>query len=443
MATSTLLDALRQAHDRLRIAPVEGWGMASDAELRELLAITTELRQGVERHAAMAAGEVARRSLPEHGLDGFAQRAGHRTVEEFLRAETGVTARDAAATARVGIIAGSGGVLGGAIVNGRVSVAAADAIHAGLGAATEAVPAELLEQATERLCDDADSLDPDRLQRRARELRDELDEAGVADREAQRRAARSLRLIRQADGMTRIIWLLDPESASVVTEVYDRATSPRRGGPRFVDPGRRAAAAAIHDDPRTTEQLASDAFTELLRQSAAVDHAVLLGGGEPAVRVLVTAAALEAGAGHGVLEGGESASMATVERLACAGGVLPVILDEAGQVLDLGREQRLYSRQQRRALAVRDGGCMWPGCDRPPSWTEAHHIRHWARDHGRTDLADGILLCRHHHLRLHDERWEIERRAGRYWLSPPPGRGGGRVLLETKSRAVRELLAAR
>jgi len=304
----------------------------------------------------------------------------------------------------------------------------------------------LLEQATERLCGDAKSVDPDRLHRLAREVRDELDEAGVADREAQRRAARSLRLVRQADGMTRIVWLLDPESAAVVTQVYDRATSPRRGGPRFVDPEQHAAASAISDDSRSTEQIASDSFTELLRQSGAVDRNVLLGGGEPAVRVLVRATALETGTGHGVLESCEAVSIVTIERLACAGGVLPVLLDGAGQVLDLGREQRLYNRRQRQALAVRDGGCMWPGCERPPSWTEAHHIRHWGRDHGRTDLADGILLCRHHHLRLHNENWQITRRAGRYWLERPLSRGGDRegagTLLETKSRAVREFLAA-
>jgi len=443
MTPTALLDAMRQAHDRLRVAPAEGWSAATDAELRQLLAASTALRQVVERHAAFGAGEVARRSQPELGLAGFAQRAGHRTVEEFLRVETGVSARDAAATRRVGQIAGAGGVLGRAILNGSVSVAAADAIQAGLGEPTAAVPPELLDQATERLCVDARLVDPDRLQRRAREVRDELDEAGIADREAQRRQARSLRLVRQSDGMTRIVWLLDPESAAIVTEVYDRATSPRRGGPRFVDPEQRAAASALRDDPRSTEQVASDSFTELLRQSASLDPAVLTKGGEPAVHVLVTAAALESRSGHGVLESGESVSIATVERLGCAGGVLPVILDAAGQVLDFGREQRLYTRNQRRALAVRDGGCMWPGCDRPPSWTEAHHIRQWARDYGRTDLADGILLCRHHHLRLHNDKWEIVRRAGRYWLQPPPGRegGGSEALLETKSRAVRELLA--
>ena len=94
------------------------------------------------------------------------------------------------------------------------------------------------------------------------------------------------------------------------------------------------------------------------------------------------------------------------------------------------------------ALAIRDGGCLWPECDRPPSWTEAHHIDRWS-DGGRTDLDRGVLLCRHHHLRLHNEGWTIHTRAGRYWLHPPPGTDRPGALLVTKSRAIREHLARR
>jgi hypothetical protein len=96
-----------------------------------------------------------------------------------------------------------------------------------------------------------------------------------------------------------------------------------------------------------------------------------------------------------------------------------VTFDRDGQCIDLGREQRLYSALQRIGLAARDGGCRWPGCDRPASWSEAHHINQWARDHGKTDLADGILLCRHHHMLLHNNHWEITRTGGSYWLHPP------------------------
>jgi hypothetical protein len=70
-------------------------------------------------------------------------------------------------------------------------------------------------------------------------------------------------------------------------------------------------------------------------------------------------------------------------------------------VLDLGREQRLFSKAQRVAMVLRDQGCRAEGCDRPPSWTEAHHLtKPWAEG-GRTDLKDGILLCGHHHRLAH------------------------------------------
>lgn len=109
MTTSKLLTALRAARDGLTSAPVSGWAGASDPELSELIALAASLRQTVERHAALGAGEVARRSTVEHGFSGFAQRAGHRTVEEFLRVQTGVTGRDAAMSVRVGALATADG----------------------------------------------------------------------------------------------------------------------------------------------------------------------------------------------------------------------------------------------------------------------------------------------------------------------------------------------
>src|SRR5690606_10666397 len=140
-----------------------------------------------------------------------------------------------------------------------------------------------------------------------------------------------------------------------------------------------ARADGIEQDERSVEQIASDAFTELLRQAATIDDNVLVGSGTPAVRVIVSAEALGSGSGHGVIEGsGEAVSIPTVERRVWATGAQPVTLDPSGRVLDLGREQRLYTRRQRIALAVRDGGCLWPGCQRPPSWCEAHHIDPWS-----------------------------------------------------------------
>lgn len=326
-----------------------------------------------------------------------------------------------------------------ALADGTVSVAAADSIRSGLGQASENVPVSALAAAARQLCTEAPSLDADRLFKRARQLRDEMDAAGVADREAERRDRRSLRLTQLPDGMGRLVWTMDPETLATVKEIYDRATSPKLGGPRFRTEDE-AAAERILADPRTAEQLASDDFAQLLRAGAAADTSLLLGSGAPAVRVLVSASDLAARSGHGYFEGQhDPVSITTVERIACEAGILPIVFDSEGQPLDVGRAQRKFTKRQRIALASRDGGCMAPNCDRPPSWCEAHHIRHWHRDGGETNVEDGILLCKHHHLQYHNDGWEIERRRGRYWLIPPPKIDPKQTarLMESKSGAYR------
>jgi HNH endonuclease len=80
--------------------------------------------------------------------------------------------------------------------------------------------------------------------------------------------------------------------------------------------------------------------------------------------------------------------------------------------LEVGRATRVVSPAQRTALAVRDGGCVFPGCDRPPAWCDAHHLRHWLHG-GTTDLANLVLLCRAHHRAVHE---------GGQHLRPPPRR---------------------
>jgi HNH endonuclease len=94
--------------------------------------------------------------------------------------------------------------------------------------------------------------------------------------------------------------------------------------------------------------------------------------------------------------------------------------DPTGNVLDVEAEQRLYSKRQREVLALKFGGCMDPNCDRSPSWSEAHHILHWVRDKGKTVIDNGILLCKLHHLKYHNEGYEIQRDTlGNYWQIPP------------------------
>jgi len=100
---------------------------------------------------------------------------------------------------------------------------------------------------------------------------------------------------------------------------------------------------------------------------------------------------------------------AVAERRLCEAGAVVVTVDSCGNPLDVGREERLFTSKQRIGLAVRDGGCRWPGCDRPASYCEAHHIDEWHRDRGRTDIDRGVLLCRFHHGELHHGGWRITR----------------------------------
>jgi Domain of unknown function (DUF222)/HNH endonuclease len=96
----------------------------------------------------------------------------------------------------------------------------------------------------------------------------------------------------------------------------------------------------------------------------------------------------------------------TARRLACDAGIIPVILGSHGEPLDIGRLTRAVPTGLRRALALRDGGCRFPGCDRPAGWCDAHHLTAWA-DGGPTSLTNLVLLCARHHTMVHEGGWRI------------------------------------
>ncbi len=108
-----------------------------------------------------------------------------------------------------------------------------------------------------------------------------------------------------------------------------------------------------------------------------------------------------------VLSTGETLSAGQARRMACEHRILPAVFGGDSLPLDLGRDRRLYSLHQRRALELAQKGCVFPGCDRPPGWCVVHHGgESWAAG-GRTDLKDGVLLCPHHHRILHTDGWDV------------------------------------
>ena len=98
--------------------------------------------------------------------------------------------------------------------------------------------------------------------------------------------------------------------------------------------------------------------------------------------------------------------MTEVRRLSCDGQIQRVVLSPQSTVLDVGRAQRLVTPAMRTALEVRDGGCVIPGCDRPPGWCEAHHIQHWSAG-GPTALSNLVLACSRHHHDIHHGTWTV------------------------------------
>lgn len=398
-----------------------------DAALLSTQARLSEVRRRIDAAIASSSAEVALRSHRSLGYDGLAQRLGAGSPEKLVQQVTGVSRREAGALVRIGSL-DADSPLSSPVAVGLLSVEAADVIRTGLGEPSAAVPPAAILAATSALVGLSATLTVEQLSARSRALRDELDAAAIPLHEHEFRGRRYLRLSPTGDGMTRISGLLDPESAALVTDAFDAITAPRRGGPRFVE-----RSVSTEPDPRTLDQLMADALVDIVRVAASADQGRVFGQRRPAVRVLVAERDLRRGSGPAKLEatgstaGGATVSLATAARYACEVGIQPIVVGEGGDVLRLGRSQRLFSVQQRIALAARDGGCRFPGCDRPPSFTEAHHITPWSRG-GRTDVDYGILLCRHHHLLVHNNGWDVRRRGSEYFLLPPPGVNAGREM---------------
>ena len=213
------------------------------------------------------------------------------------------------------------------------------------------------------------------------------DRALERDEAALRRLA-SLRRCPLDNGMVRYTVQLDPEAAAVLDAALDPLAAPEPSA----ETGR---------DTRLPEQRRAQALVEVCRRAAAA------GGAAPATtkaQVVVTIDLHEltnAVRGSGLTLTGEVLSPEATRRIACDAGLIPAVLGTSGEVLDVGRTKRLVTQGMLHALWLRDGGCTFPGCGRPPHWCQAHHVWHWC-DGGPTCLGNLALLCDRHHTIVHD-----------------------------------------
>jgi hypothetical protein len=173
------------------------------------------------------------------------------------------------------------------------------------------------------------------------------------------------------------------------------------------------------DDERTPRQRRADALTEIVFHAMDEGKLPKRNGVRPHITVTTTLEGLkgELGVPASDLEHGMPISSKTVERLACDGCLSRVLMSDS-VVIDVGHATRAISPSQRRALRARDKHCQFPGCDRPVSWTNPHHIEFWSRG-GPTNMPNLVSLCYFHHRCVHEGEWQVVRAAQGFKFIPP------------------------
>ncbi|MFP7761386.1 DUF222 domain-containing protein [Marisediminicola sp. LYQ85] len=445
---------LEQAEELLaRVARVSSGAALrelSDEDACALMTRSEAVGRLVDGVRAVAAAEVDDRSRYGLGQDGLAQRLGHAKGVHLVEAYTRVSQAEAARRIRLGSAVSPRSTLQGeqlpreypavahALRSGSIGVEAASVIIRSLTQASRTAGPESVAAAERALVTSARTESADLVAVQARAWRETLDPDGPEPRDAEIRERRSFHLGREINGLTRFSGTCDSVGGALLRAVFADGSAPGVT-PRFLssedggeaDGGTGADAdgdgdadAAIVErvrDPRTREQRQYDIVMGTLTAGLRAAETTR-GGLRPTVTVMAvtTLDALQTGRGVGWLDDvAEPVSAVTMQQLACDAGYQPILLGEAGEVLHLGHKREFFSTAQRKALAVRDGGCVWPQCQAPPSWCEAHHVIERANG-GPTDIDNGALLCSAHHHMLHASEFTMAMIRGRPRLLAPP-----------------------
>lgn len=435
-----------------------------DDELCSLVAMVEKGARLLSALQVSLAAEVADRSRFELGSEGLAWRHGHRKAVHLLEDLTRASEADVLGRMRLGSAFRTGTTIAGeplparypaiagAVGSGTVGADAASRIVRCLDQARQnnpnldGVDYESLAVAEVALVEVAAVQSVDMVAVHSRVWREALDPDGTRPREENIHLRRGLTIGRERNGLTPFSGLAAPLLAAQLRAAVQEATKPGVV-PRFISAEDEAAGTretttpdgeviAVFVDPRSRQQRNHDMLEGLLtagsraaetgsggmRSTSTVmaiinaedlhpedyGHDPVSGGGDPSP-------------GIGWLEGSdEPVSATTVQLLACDAGFRTLVLGSHGEVLHEGRLQRYFTSAQRRALAVRDGGCVATGCSAPPNWCHAHHVDEWKQHNGKTDINNGVLLCPAHHYWLHHSSHRIRMINGRpHQLAPP------------------------
>ncbi|WP_111768115.1 HNH endonuclease signature motif containing protein [Nakamurella deserti] len=285
-------------------------------------------------------------------------------------------------------------LLGAAVDSGLLDRSHLDTVIATMHRLPTALADDVRVEAEQQLVSYATDLEPDQFRKVAAHLAEVLDPDGGLDQDAAAaRAEFTIGVRNAATGLTPVHGRLDDLSVETLRLAIDGLAAPRPASDGV-------------PDPRPPAVRRAHALIEVIRR--AVGHADLPGHGgrRPQITVTVPWDPARRQLGAAVTDSGATLTARTLRQLLCDADVLPAVLGGDSQVLDLGRSTRTFSRAIRRAITIRDRGCAFPGCDRPPSWTDVHHLRFWTRDLGPTSYDNGCLLCPYHHAEIHKEQWQ-------------------------------------
>ncbi len=375
------------------VADASLWSLA-DSDLPELTVAAGRVVNQLQGLLTRLVGELDARDLPV--------RLGASTTAALLRHRLVLTPGSAQALAHTARATRSEfSATGAALSAGELNWAQATAITRAIAELPAEAGDEVRQRAEAYLIGEAAHFDAVALSRLGRCTLEVAVPGVLEDKQAEQLAAAERRDARRREftmtpdghGCEWLRGRLDTESAAALRAALDPLSAPRPD-------------AVNGPDPRCAAERRADALIELARRALAGGELPDRGGQRPQVAVTIPLRTLTDRVGHAVLDTGEILSPTAARILACDCTVVPAVLGGAGQVLDLGRSQRLFTGALRRALVLRDRGCAFPGCDRPAAWCDGHHIVHWA-DGGPTSLENGVLLCGHHHVVVHRDNWQI------------------------------------
>jgi hypothetical protein len=432
-----LLDDLGDAVSRVRaiVAGAVGDGAIRsrpDADLVAALRLAGDLGRLADAMLVEATGEVDRRSRGAGRAERLSSRMGCHDVSELVQRATRLSPATVSRLRRgADAVCPDESILGevlpprlpamrASLADGEVGLDGLLAVADPLAAMSRrvgrddvlAADAVLAAEARGEGPDGAPPVCADLLRVQAQAWAAALDQDGAEPLESRALHRRGITLGRARDGGIPLAGLLLPEVAAQLQRILDAAGSPRvDGGPVAFRPAdEREDDAPV--DARRPAQRRHDAFATALFAAASSGLLPTIGGAAPTLVVSVRAEDLISGRGWAHVDGTRQAvPVAAARHAGCAGVVQRVLLDSGGRIERIGTEERVFNRHQRRAIALRDGGCVIPGCGIPAGWCEIHHVTEHAIG-GPTHTDNGVLLCWFHHRHLDRDGWSIRMNRG-------------------------------